>query len=636
MRSESCKISILYSIYTLLIISFLIFPCYVFSQDGPGGVGNSATNVIWLKADRNVYNDAGTTPASDGDNVYQWNDLSGNSKDATQSSPGKQPEYVTNIINGFPVIRFSPSGNKCLLSTTVSTGNAASLWVVASYSALPSTNPGLIQGSPAGLSFSTTPTDKSIGLWVENTNKVWGRGVQSNNTSCNISKTVVSSGTFYIISTVFNGVATIQQYLNNTAAGSVAYNGTLKSWSDFGIGKQGNETWEGDIAEIICYNIALNQAQRIVIDNYLAAKYSLTLSSNPIYQMGTPANGNFFHEVAGIGQASDASNITDSKGSGIVRINNPTALANNSFLFWGHDNGTLGNSSTDLPAGVQVRLGRIWRTSVQGTIGDIDISFDLTGLGSVTVTDLRLLIDIDNDGVFSDETPGTGGVISGAASMGGNVYKFSAATLNNALRFTIASTDKTQTPLPVSLMEYTATLVNKNDALLVWTTASEINNDYFQVDKSPDGFGFTDIAHVKGAGNSNKILNYSYTDNDLPEGTYYYRLKQVDFDGKSEYFDIKAISSYNAETSCELFIKPNPCVGRCEISFENCDNEETQETRFMLFDALGNAVYTSVSKQITNGRATFDLDNTNYLRPAVYFVRGSNNKIKAKQVVIPK
>jgi hypothetical protein len=169
-------------------------------------------------------------------------------------------------------------------------------------------------------------------MWVSSAggNAVWGRGVQSNNTLRDISQvTGTSVNTFYSFLNLYDGTTTISQYVNNGLSGSVTYNGTLRAWSDFGIGRQATESWNGDIAEVIAYNQAVNSAQRIIVNNYLSAKYNLPLSANNVYTMDDPGSGNYDHEVAGIGRV-DANNIhNDAQGSGIVRILNPSDLGNN-------------------------------------------------------------------------------------------------------------------------------------------------------------------------------------------------------------------------------------------------------------------------------------------------------------------
>ena len=88
--------------------------------------------------------------------------------------------------------------------------------------------------------------------------------------------------------------------------------------------------------------------------------------------------------------------------------------------------------------------------------------------------------------------------------------------------------------LPVSIFNFGGT-IKRLQAYLNWSTASESNNKGFYVERSKDGQNFTSVGFVKGVGNSNKINNYSYTDatlKDINVTTTYYRLKQVDVDGK--------------------------------------------------------------------------------------------------------
>jgi hypothetical protein len=93
------------------------------------------------------------------------------------------------------------------------------------------------------------------------------------------------------------------------------------------------------------------------------------------------------------------------------------------------------------------------------------------------------------------------------------------------------------TPLPVTLLNFEATCDN-GITVLNWSTASENNNDYFIIEKSTDGIHFSPLSTVQGSGNSSELINYSYRDYSSTIDINYYRLKQVDFDGKQEYFDI--------------------------------------------------------------------------------------------------
>src|SRR5690606_34670389 len=93
------------------------------------------------------------------------------------------------------------------------------------------------------------------------------------------------------------------------------------------------------------------------------------------------------------------------------------------------------------------------------------------------------------------------------------------------------------TPLPVTLLNFEVDCEN-GFTVLNWSTASEINNDYFVIEKSTDAINLSPIATVQGNGNSNTVLSYTYTDETPNYAITYYRLKQVDFDGKFEYFNV--------------------------------------------------------------------------------------------------
>jgi hypothetical protein len=92
-------------------------------------------------------------------------------------------------------------------------------------------------------------------------------------------------------------------------------------------------------------------------------------------------------------------------------------------------------------------------------------------------------------------------------------------------------------PLPIELLEFSAT-PNGNQVDVFWTTASEINNERFEVERSSNAQSFTKITTLAGAGNSNTLLSYTATDLQPLNGVSYYRLKQIDYNGSFEYSEI--------------------------------------------------------------------------------------------------
>lgn len=126
---------------------------------------------------------------------------------------------------------------------------------------------------------------------------------------------------------------------------------------------------------------------------------------------------------------------------------------------------------------------------------------------------------------------------------------------------------QTNTPLPVTLMYLTATEQDDRYIALEWATASEINNSGFQVERSTDGIAFEPIAWVDGSGNSNSMIKYGTDDRQVATGIiYYYRLKQMDYDGKYEYSNIVSASLTGGKNGITIHnIYPNPASAQVTV-----------------------------------------------------------------------
>ncbi len=111
-------------------------------------------------------------------------------------------------------------------------------------------------------------------------------------------------------------------------------------------------------------------------------------------------------------------------------------------------------------------------------------------------------------------------------------------------------------PLPVTLVQFAATLNPDQTVLLTWSTAQETNSDHFEIQRSTNGTDFKTIGTVKAKGFSSVTTNYSYTDTDPLNSVNYYRLKMVDLDGKTEYS--KVITITLNEKPVPLVIYNNP------------------------------------------------------------------------------
>ncbi len=143
--------------------------------------------------------------------------------------------------------------------------------------------------------------------------------------------------------------------------------------------------------------------------------------------------------------------------------------------------------------------------------------------------------------------------------------------------------------LPVELISFEASYSNSS-IILNWTTASEISNQGFEIQRAIDSFEFKKIGYVSGNGNSNTINNYTYTDNaSSNSGIYYYRLKQIDFDGKYEYSGIQTVRLTNSKLLFSAF--PNPLIDNNKLLYKISSNASYNEGIISLFTTSGILIY---------------------------------------------
>ena len=148
---------------------------------------------------------------------------------------------------------------------------------------------------------------------------------------------------------------------------------------------------------------------------------------------------------------------------------------------------------------------------------------------------------------------------------------------------------ETVSPLPVELIYFTAQMKDIL-VLLKWKTATEINNDYFLVQKSVDGINWETIANVQGAGNSTQPIEYSYTDSEIQNEVLYYRIIQVDFDGTSETFKTVMVNSNEKTNEFNLTIYPQPIENIAKIHFKV---PEEGLYNFKIYDIVGEVAFSS-------------------------------------------
>lgn len=208
---------------------------------------------------------------------------------------------------------------------------------------------------------------------------------------------------------------------------------------------------------------------------------------------------------------------------------NPTflfALQSNSTS-WQTGNPTSSNTSS-LPAGLTAGVNAIAAGAGSGSTSEYDnIEFDFSTWGT-TGTPAELLAAITDP----------------ANWVGNNGSRYSSSIPN----FTVSV-------FPVEFLYFSAE-TEGNTAILTWATASELNNDFFSVEKSHDGLTYKEAGQVNGAGTSQEMNTYSFRDEQAMTGKSYYRLRQVDFDGQFAYSNVVEVTVVNESGFFQF--SPNP------------------------------------------------------------------------------
>ena len=595
-----------------------------FAQTGPGGVGatdGSSNLSIWFDANQRAYSDAGVTLATNGQAVQRWNNLSGYAGIGTFATTTTNfPSYTESALNGYPALTFD--GSNDLLDFSYTTASSGSLFAVASGSYSGGTQKWIIRLGGSG----ATQYRKTLGMTAASTMRA---RLFNGSAATGISGTITEA-TPNVLCYNYNYGGAMELFINGNSSGTNTSTISTAAGNSVTARISSNDLWDGEIAEIIHIAGGANAAEQIIIENYLAAKYGLSLSTNDIYDED---DGGYDHNVAGIGRV-DASNIhNDSKGTGIVRMLNPTDLDDDEFLFWGHDAGDLiGSEVIDVPIGVAARLSSVWRVSEANSsgsaidVGSVDIRFDLSAFTSIIAADLRLLIDLNNNGLFADDL-----AISGATNIGSDVFEFSAvAGLQNNFRFCLGTIDIVDSPLPIVLMRFDAMPTDKNTVILQWTTTSESDNSHFTLERSANGAQFEAIAYIDGAGSTEEIREYQFEDTSPLDDNSFYRLKQTDFNGQFSYSEIRKVKLHSIPFNVTL--SPNPVNQGENIKVALANASIQSPLHISIINTKG---VIEATQRVFSTSAITNLDlQTSNLSSGIYFVKFTSKAQLTKKVII--
>lgn len=447
-----------------LFATLLALSCYwaAFSQTGPAGVGNSngssgqPRNVMWL--------DASYLDLSNSDFVSEWTDRSGNDWHATQSEALRQPVFTTNLLNGYPALYFDNDAGTGSEQDFLSYDGSAIVntdLTVFFVAARRSNGRNMVLGG------TTTASNKNLHFgWTNSTRAIcnhWGNDIVRDLISG-------SAGSGYIgdadgtddygifVNRLASTEATLQRklYQNGTKIGELSNANKLTSYDGAAIGRWSDGTiryYDINVAEVIQFSTALTGTQRILVENYLAAKYSIALDTGGDAVLAYSGYGNFYRDVAGIGRLSATDAHTTASSAGFYMLEDGGAsLNNNAFLMYGHDNTT--NSTADesanvTAAGAQAAWPRAWllkKTNVSS--GIVQVVFDFkegfeNGEYPQNVSNYVLLEKSSSTGTYSQVA-----VVSTALADADQVaFEIAATDLIDGNYYTIGTTDKISSPI---------------------------------------------------------------------------------------------------------------------------------------------------------------------------------------------
>jgi hypothetical protein len=382
---------------------------------GPGGVSDDGGYQVWLKSDAIIGYASGSP-------LDLWEDASINNNDA-YASAGLRPTYYDSPaenINNRPVVDYSGGDYYLEIANSVdfNTGGPytkKTLFVAFRTGADVSARQVIYEqgGGSRGLNIYIHSGLLRIGAWNlidddAGATTPWGYS--------EVSKAVGINETHYAILEYDADDGTLKGYIDGSLEATVPGVGALFAHSgQIGLGGMNNGSYfhdgsavgfgnyfGGKITEFLYFNRTLNDAQKIIIENYLGAKYNIAIT-NDYYAY----EALYDYEVFGLGRVSSGNSHIISQGSGIIKLDNPNDVNDGEYLFVGHDNADLSAwTNIDTPYDSIQRISREWRVGETGELGTLRLALDTTQLPAPPAFYDTYLLMIDSDG-DSDFTTGT-------------------------------------------------------------------------------------------------------------------------------------------------------------------------------------------------------------------------------------
>ena len=567
--------------------------------------------VLWLKADAGAYTNAGINLASDGQPVQQWNDQSGNAFHCSQADLSKRPIWQASAFYGKPALWFDGvNGNYWLENATQTPVGTAGMprtyFVVAKASCD-------ANGYAGGHLFTNRRSPNASTLeFVQNGSGIYHGGNFCCNhpavTNVNFDEgrlqpfvaTWRTSGTNTNLDFWFNGVSKTTVNANFVADnGNAGYCvGDRRDVFQFD-NPTGGYDWQGHIAEIIVYNYALTNKQRVAVENYLKSKYKSNL---PTIFTAMPDTSTFSTQTLNdavwehsfnSGQSNEIiASVKDycldlGLRSDTVYVEPTAMIIGTSYAMRRH---YVVNTSLNPVGTKRVRL-------YYSNDDFADLQSVVPSLNSHAQLSVTKYDGPSEDGVFQSAGGNLTWIPSSAITTGSLLgQRYLEFDVDGFSEFWIHAGN---TPLPLDLISFTGTIKHQT-AELQWQTANMIDVKGFEVEKSMNATSFTTLGFIE----ATSAKDYHFVDARCYDKNNYYRLKMIDHDQRIIYSNV--IHLLNTD-QMELAIYPNPVNDELHIV------TSTPSFSYTLIDWYGKILLKGVSHSNSALLPTLSLSNGVYL-----------------------
>jgi hypothetical protein len=241
-----------------------------------------------------------------------------------------------------------------------------------------------------------------------------------------------------------------------------------------------------------------------------------------------------------------------------------------------------------------------------------------TDLAPVNTTNVNILLSVNGGQTYpytlASNTPNDGSEIVSLPDHETTQARVKVEAVGNVY-FDISNVNFSITEaIPVELASFTGEQAS-NGVILKWITASETNNMGFSIERSDDGYSYTEITFVTGKGTTTEQTNYSYLDKGVRVGTIYYRLKQIDLDGTFEYSNIISVDVNLPSQFSLLQNHPNPFNPSTKITFEL---PADANVKLNVYNIIGQQIAEIVNSDLSRGRHEFNF-NASDLSSGIYY-----------------